>query len=85
MKKTSEPSEPNDLSGIMMLVKYLIFAHFAHLIARSLTHSLTHLLLAPSRSADGRIELVVPALPALLPAPPGQLHGNLRPLLRPPL
>ena len=34
-----------------MLVKYLIFAHFAHLIARSLTHSLTHSLTSFSLQA----------------------------------
>lgn len=42
----------------------------------------SHLVLAPGYLADVRVEVVVPALAALLPGPAGELGGDAAPLLR---
>ena len=41
----------------------------------------SHLVLAPGDLADVRVEVVVPALAALLPGPAGELGGDAAPLL----
>lgn len=39
-------------------------------------------MLAPGNLADVRVEMVMPALAALLPGPTGELGGDTAPLLR---
>lgn len=43
---------------------------------------MTHLVLRPRHLADVRVEVVVPALAALLAGAPGQLGSDAAPLLR---